>query len=171
VLNSIKFHGILKELAIGPPWDISVNFNFVELVEVLQKARYCNHPKQWLVFSTGINLFQKHLFLHQLTHNMTTDCLLNYEFSTRKIQVQNMLCTKNVFCFDIQNNFCTLHVLLVFFLYWTCNSMNNLSSYCELTEFKNECFWHRFTCITKLLWHPTNFLVIGKILICLPSII
>ena len=29
-----------------------------------------------------VNLFQKHLFLYQLTHNMTKDCSLNYEFST-----------------------------------------------------------------------------------------
>ena len=28
-----------------------------------------------------VNLFQKHLFLHQLTHNMTKDCSLNYKFS------------------------------------------------------------------------------------------
>ena len=29
-----------------------------------------------------VNICQKHLFLHQLTHNMTTGCSLNYEFST-----------------------------------------------------------------------------------------
>ena len=29
-----------------------------------------------------VNLFQKHLFLYQLTHNMTKDCSLNYKFST-----------------------------------------------------------------------------------------
>ena len=29
-----------------------------------------------------VNLFQKHLFLHQLTHNATKDCSFNYEFST-----------------------------------------------------------------------------------------
>ena len=29
-----------------------------------------------------VNICQKHLFLHQLTHNMMTDCSLNYEFST-----------------------------------------------------------------------------------------
>ena len=28
-----------------------------------------------------VNLCQKPLFLHQLTHNMTTDCSLNYHFS------------------------------------------------------------------------------------------
>ena len=26
----------------------------------------------------AIYLFQKHIFLHQLTHNMTKDCSLNY---------------------------------------------------------------------------------------------
>ena len=60
-----------------------------------------------------VNLCQKHSFLNQLTHNMTTDCSLNPEFSTRKFQAQNMLCTNIVFCFcfDIQNNLCTQHVL------------------------------------------------------------
>ena len=29
-----------------------------------------------------VNLCQKLLFLHQLTHNMTTDCALNYRFNT-----------------------------------------------------------------------------------------
>ena len=41
--------------------------------------------------SVQVNLFQKHLFLHQLTHNMTTDCSMIYEFSTRKFHEQNML--------------------------------------------------------------------------------
>ena len=41
-----------------------------------------------------VNLCQKLLFLHQLTHNMTKNCSLNYEFSTTwKLQAQNMLCT------------------------------------------------------------------------------
>ena len=31
-----------------------------------------------------VNLCQKFLFLHQLTHNMTTDCSLNYKFNTEK---------------------------------------------------------------------------------------
>ena len=46
-----------------------------------------------------VNLCQKHSFLHQLTHNMTTDCSLNYEFSTRKLQVQYMFEHQIVFCF------------------------------------------------------------------------
>ena len=45
-----------------------------------------------------VNLFQKHLFLPQLTHNMTTDCSLDYKFNTYvKIpgseHGENMLCT------------------------------------------------------------------------------
>ena len=44
-------------------------------------------------FAVQVNLCQKLFFLHQLTHNMTTDCSLNYQFSTWKLQAQNMLCT------------------------------------------------------------------------------
>ena len=69
---------------------------------------------------TGKSL-SEYLFLYQLTHNMTIDCSLNYKFSTRKLQVQYMLCTQIVFCFcfDIQNNLCTQHVSteLVVFMY------------------------------------------------------
>ena len=73
-----------------------------------------------------VNLCQKHSFSNQLTHNITTDCSLIPDFSTRKIQLQNMLCTNIVFClcFGLQNNVCTQHVLN---LYFSC------------TEFRNEC--------------------------------
>ena len=51
---------------------------------------------------------------------------------------ENMLCTKIVL--NARNNFCTQHVLprfeLGIFIYWTCNSMNNLSSYCGLVDEK-----------------------------------
>ena len=51
---------------------------------------------------------------------------------------ENMLCTKIVL--NVRNNFCTQHVLprfeLGIFMYWTCNSMNNLSSYFGLIEAK-----------------------------------
>ena len=56
-----------------------------------------------------VNLCQKHLLSYQLTHNMTTDCSLKYEFSTWKLQAQNMLCTQ--ICSNIQNNLCTQYVL------------------------------------------------------------
>ena len=44
-----------------------------------------------------VNLCQKLLFLHQLTHNMTTDFSLNYSYNCN-LSSQNMLCTKIVFC-------------------------------------------------------------------------
>ena len=50
----------------------------------------------------------------------------------RKIQVQNMLCTKMVL-FNIQDNICAQLVLTLYFLG---NSMNNLSLYCGLTDSK-----------------------------------
>ena len=49
-----------------------------------------------------------------------------YKFTTCCVQ-KLFFC----FCFDIQNNICTQHVLN---LYFSCNSMNNLSSYCGLTD-------------------------------------
>ena len=51
---------------------------------------------------------------------------------------ENMLCTKIVL--NVRNNFCTQHVLprfvLGIFMYWTCNSLNNLLSYCGLVDAK-----------------------------------
>ena len=51
---------------------------------------------------------------------------------------ENMFCTKIVL--NVRNNFRTQHVLprfeLGIFVYWTCNSMNNLSSYCGLVDAK-----------------------------------
>ena len=51
-----------------------------------------------------VDLFQKHLFLHWLTHNMTKYCSLNYQFSTWKLQAQNALRT------------CCVHKLFFVFL-------------------------------------------------------
>ena len=49
---------------------------------------------------------------------------------------KNMLCTKIVL--NVRNNFCTQHDLprfeLKIFMYGTCNSMNNISSYCGLVD-------------------------------------
>ena len=56
-----------------------------------------------------VNLFQKHLFLHQLTHNMTKDCSLNYKFRTGKLQAQYYTCNVHkLLCRGKQkNNLCT----------------------------------------------------------------
>ena len=51
---------------------------------------------------------------------------------------ENMLCLKIVL--NVRNNFCTQHVLprfeLGIFMYWTCNTMNNLPSYFGLVDAK-----------------------------------
>ena len=62
-----------------------------------------------------VNLCQKLLFLHQLTHNMTTDSswITSSIHENSKLKPgENMLCTEIVS--DIQNNFCTQHVLPMF---------------------------------------------------------
>ena len=75
-----------------------------------------------------VNLFQKLSFLHQLTRN-TYDKRLFIEFP-RKIQVQDMLCTKIVlfFLFWHSNNICTQHVLN---LYFTCTEVVNQWAICR----------------------------------------
>ena len=75
-------------------------------------------------FQIQVNLFQKHSFLNQLTHNMTTDCSLITDFSTRKIQAQKKLCTKIVLNAkaETKNNFCTQHVLNSYF---SCTEVSN----------------------------------------------
>ena len=51
---------------------------------------------------------------------------------------------ENMLCLNVGNNFCTQHVLpsfeLEIFMYRTCNSMNNLSSYCGLVDAKIRAF-------------------------------
>ena len=61
--------------------------------------KFCYHTFQNMFSGILWNcrVCQKRSFLHQSTHNMMTDCSLNYEFSTRKLQVQNMLSTSNCF--------------------------------------------------------------------------
>ena len=60
-------------------------------------------------------LCQKHSFLNQLTQNITTDCLLNYEFIPKKLQIQCMLCKLNWFMFWHSEQF------VVHNMYWTCS--------------------------------------------------
>ena len=92
-----------------------------------------------------INLCQKLLFLHQLTHNMTTDCSLNYNFNTWKFQAQTRLCTEIVS--EIQIFFCTQHVLPMF---------------C-----KKKSFWQRFTCTWTIWRKPNNYVLGFTIFLCL----
>ena len=60
----------------------------------------------------------------QYDERLFIDFQEKYKFTTCCVQ-------KLFFCFDIQNNICTQHVLN---LYFSGNSMNNLLSYCGLTD-------------------------------------
>ena len=97
----------------------------------------------FVAFSKILNITDKWLsealILHQLTHNMTTDCSLNHQFSTWKFQAQNMLCTQIgfLFLFWYSEQFMyTTRSDLGIFMYWTGDSMNNLLSYCVLVELR-----------------------------------
>ena len=87
-----------------------------------------------------VNLCQKLLFLHQLTHKQL--------FIELRVQYMKITSSEHVVyinCSECQNknNLCTQHVLS---MYWTRNSMKNLLSYCWC---KNKCFWKRFTCTAQ----------------------
>ena len=91
-----------------------------------------------------VNLCQKHLFSHQLIHNMITDCSLIYQFNTWKLQAQNMGRTccahKLFFVFVLTCTTIYVHNMfspcseLVVFMYWTGKSKNNHLSYCGLVH-------------------------------------
>ena len=67
-----------------------VHNHFSEKESPTQKSRYPKETKDTasiVIMATinetaQINIFQKHLFLHQVTYNKTKDCSLNYEFTT-----------------------------------------------------------------------------------------
>ena len=74
-------------------------------------------PMYGRIWNIQVNLCQKHSFLHRLTQSIATDCSLNYKFSARKLQVQYMLCTMYIYCFDCQNKTQSI----VHNMYWTCS--------------------------------------------------
>ena len=50
--------------------------------ECREIAQQLNQRRGEKMDEIQVNLCQKHLFSHQLTHNMTKDCSLIYQFST-----------------------------------------------------------------------------------------
>ena len=94
---------------------------------------------------------------------------------------ENMLCTKIVL--NVRNNFCTQHVLprfeLGIFMYWTCNSMNNLSSYCGLVDAKirasdkdlpvhKSTMFVRYKSGIKFDWNRHGVPLLGDVILLLP---
>ena len=90
-------------------------FEFLWILHLEKELACFCAPQIWYLNELlQVNLCQKLLFLHQLTHNTTKDCSL----------------------------------------FWTCDSMNNILSYCNLlcvSWCKNKCFWKRFTCTSRIL--------------------
>ena len=71
-----------------------------------------------IIYFLQVNLFQKHLFLHQVTHNMTKDCSWNYHENWKpRTWAEHVL---PMFCACIYHG----------------NSMNNLLPYCGLVDAK-----------------------------------
>ena len=111
-------------------------------------------------FLLQVNFCLKLLFLHQLTHNMTTDCSLFMKILSSQY-LQNMLCTQIVVfvltfrtCFvpklfwnpkqNKNNNLCTQHVLQAF---WVYNFHEQFVIKLWVSWCKNKSFWQRFTCM------------------------
>mgnify|MGYP006863761315 CR=1 FL=1 len=69
-----------------------------------------------------VNLCQKLLFLHQLTHNMTADCSLNYKFNTWKFQAQTWART---YC--VQKLFLTFRTIFVHNMFSPCSEKRKTS--------------------------------------------
>ena len=85
----------------------------------------------WVIWMPQLNILLLVLSIHN-TGKSLSEAFLFAEHG------ENMLCKK--IDLNVRNNLCTQHVLprfeLGIFMYWTCNSMNNLSSYCGLVDAK-----------------------------------
>ena len=86
-------------------------------LELSLKLYHTGADLAWL----HVNLFQNHLFLHQLTHNMTKDCSLNYQFSTWKLQAQNIRRTYCVHKLVFVLTFRTIYVHKMFWAFYVLN--------------------------------------------------
>ena len=74
------------------------------------------HEKRWyLWFHLQVNLFQKLLFLHQLTQNMTKDCSLIYQFLHENYKLRTCCVHKLFWMSKQKTNLCTQHVLSLLF--------------------------------------------------------
>ena len=100
------------------------------------------------MYKIQVNLCQKFWFLHQLTHNMTTDCSLNYKFNTWKFQAQTWgehIVYSNCFRHSEQ------------FLYTTCSPhvlqeeelLTKIYLYIKVYSKKAPIIWQ----ISQLLWN------------------
>ena len=79
-----------KLLWCQPQW---TRGNFPNIFEIVQFYMWLDDNIRLMFVMLQVNLFQNHLFLHQLTYKITEDFSLNYMFSTWKWHAQTMLRT------------------------------------------------------------------------------
>ena len=111
---------------------VRTNYTSIQKFMLIEMKRnnvfFHNHSFPWLLKTVQVNLCQKLLFLHQLTHNMTTDCSLNYQFSTWKFQLrtcQEHVVYTNCFLFlTFSSILCTQNVLDMFWA-WNFHVLNS----------------------------------------------
>ena len=90
------------------------------------------------------------LFLHQLVHNMTTDCSLNYKFNTWKFLAQNMFCP-----FSAKRNTPDkdLPIPRYFFLFLQWSLLNaKINNIPTMLRKKSQIFWILLSCTYVLDW-------------------
>ena len=95
-----------KLLWCQPQW---TRGNFPNIFEIVQFYMWLDDNIRLMFVMLQVNLFQKHLFLHQLTYKITKDYSLNYMFSTWKLHARTMLrtcCVHKLFWLSKQKPVC-----------------------------------------------------------------
>ena len=72
-VNFCRFNFVYLLCKFDNPYCYSVQ-SFIVPCDLTKYLKRTKRP----IYAVQVNVFQKHLFLHQLTHNMTTDYSLNY---------------------------------------------------------------------------------------------
>ena len=94
----------------------------------------------WFGLDIQVNLCQKLLFLHQITHNMTTLPVQYLKIPWGEYENMRRTCCAHKLFFVLTFRIICAHNLFspcsefVVFMYWTGKSRNNLLSYCGLVD-------------------------------------
>ena len=84
------------------------------MIYQMNDLRTEDHPKEKHEAEAQVNLFQKHSFLNQLTHNMTTDCsLITYWLQYKKNTSSEHVVYKDCLVLAFKTMF-------EYSMFWTC---------------------------------------------------
>ena len=124
-IKLLKLHEkIFKMIMIKSLILVNINLKYIHRSNLnsqifIQALTYLVHFRNLL----QVNLCQKLLFLHQLTHNMTTDCSLNYKFNMyMKIPSSNL---GRTCC--VQKLFLTFRTIFVHNMFSPCSAKRRSS--------------------------------------------